>query len=137
MNRLTEKFDNEILHYDMKNECGVNNLFEYIVNATNKLGKLEDIEEELGLPLTVYVYLTQKYFKEQRIYIENIYDDEKEKELTKQVNGRKQRYIIDIDFVKKIVFIQGSEKWARAKFKDYGKTWALTKKELEFICKKD
>ena len=100
-------------------------------SCEQKLGQLEDIEDELGLPLNVYVYLTQKYFKDEEIYIENIYDDEEERKLTKQVNGREQRYIVDIDFVKRKVIIQGTEKWTTAKFKDYGKIWALTKEELK------
>ena len=90
-----------------------------------------ELEQELGLPLKVWVYLIKKEFiEEERIYVENSIDNENEKQLTKKVNGRPQRFILGIDFEEKFIQLQGTEEWCEMPFKDYGKTWALTKEEL-------
>ena len=57
MNRLTEK---DILTNDYTYSCSINR-FEYgkgKQEILNKLGKLEDLEEQLGCPLDVYVKAT-------------------------------------------------------------------------------
>lgn len=50
MNRLTKKFNGEYYRNDA-NTIVFNNETDY--NAIQKLGKLEDVEEELGCPLEV------------------------------------------------------------------------------------
>ena len=93
------------------------------------------IEEELGLPLKVWVYLAKKELNKDfsKVYIENTIDDERQRQRFMSVNGRPQRHIICIDFDKKLFQLQGtSNEWCnKVPFSDYGKTIALTKEELE------
>ena len=88
-----------------------------INNITNKLGKLEDIEEELGIPLEVLfnalkdgIYRFYEEFEDEPPYI----------------------YYTEIDVVcceeDKWLFVCGNDIYY---LKDYGKTWALTREELE------
>lgn len=85
-----------------------------ITNITNKLGKLEDIEEELGIPLEVLFKAlkdgiwTNEYEKRdgRKIWLRN-YDNK----LILEVSNR---FCFDVYYPE-----------------DYGKTWALTKEELE------
>ena len=46
MERLTEKVNDKNCHYDIKKGC--------LCNSFNKLGQLEDIEEELGIGLITF-----------------------------------------------------------------------------------
>ena len=97
-----------------------------------KLWELENLEEELCLPLKVWAYLIKKFFMtDERIYIENIFDNEKERKVIKEINGREQRFILDIDFDNKYIDIQGFEDWTKQPFKNYGKTWTLPKEDFE------
>jgi hypothetical protein len=111
-------------------------------NKLYKLGQLEDLEEKLGLPLDVWVYLMKYKLSTLRsyacdtpypddIYIENTFDDEEQRERFMKVNGRPQRFILGIDFEKKVVNVQGLEEWTKhVPFSEYGKTWTLTKDAL-------
>ena len=130
MNRLTYKLDEPIktkyLNYEYKR------IPDYDINRGNygrisddmifnKLGKLEDIEEELGIDLIKAI------------------------ELCKQVNIKKVVYTKDewgyypIKFIDELdieLFSHRLYKNARGiclslDLYDYGKTWALTKEELE------
>lgn len=118
MNRLTkllvdESFNSMEMRYKTKNNK----------MAINKLGQLEDIEEELGIDLiTLFKALNygiwcwndkghEEYFFEKPLALtkfvtENKYD-EKETETYR---------LVGVDYYE---------------LKDYGKTWALTKEELE------
>ena len=80
----------------------------------NKLGELEDVEEELGISLIVLF----KALKQQKVYTkyENIID------LCDNVE-----YMFLDDF---IYFYWDSGKHLVFEIKEYGKTWALTKEEL-------
>lgn len=85
------------------------NLYKNIDGARYKLGQLEDIEEELGIDLiTLFKALKNGFYAEHR-YIQ-------------------QCYICFIDGEWAIVNLKNDEWWL---LKDYGKTWALTKEELE------
>ena len=127
MSRLTKKSNSTIkaIEYqliDEKENLDANEgIKKFPVLATNKLGVLEDIEEELGIDLIKAV------------------------ELCKQVNIKKVVYTKDewgfypIKFIDELdieLFSHRLYKNARGiclslDLYDYGKTWALTKEELE------
>lgn len=87
----------------------INGEFHNIGEHVNKLGQLEDIEEELGIDLiTLFKALKNGFYAEHR-YIQ-------------------QCYICFIDDEWAIVNLKNDEWWL---LKDYGKTWALTREELE------
>ena len=92
--------------------------------VANKLGQLEDLEQELGIDLFTYVKLTTTT----KLYFHNIpYDDE-----------IKEGYLININaFItnpKIYCLLLQDKKKNRYMFslKDYKKTWALTKEELYY-----
>ena len=118
MNRLTEK--NSIIPRDMMNA-------EYA-----KLADLEDIEEELGIDLiTLFKALNKGFYIKYNDKIVHIFPD---KHITvnfwyKTINVFiPPKFFIDCkkgtDYLSEEI---DEEYW----FKDYGKTWALTKEELE------
>ena len=107
--RLTEKFSNT---------CG--GCYEPITNdreVCDKLGQLEDIEEELGIDLiTLFKALKNGAYVKMYDYIsfQKVGIDENAQLRTfsfSQIDGIQLNYFLD--------------------FKDYGKTWALTREELE------
>ena len=119
MNRLTKK-----------NDIGYFPIFEHetkgkYYDLVHKLGVLEDIEEELGMELKVYhklmsmLYCGKKY--PNILYV-------KDKDTIVQVG------ILEIDYCKKkIIFYKDksyNEDYVYA-FIQYGKTFALTREELE------
>ena len=114
MNRLTEKIKEGF--YITPN-----------INSTDdlkyKLGELEDIEEELGIDLKVYHKLMNMLYcgEPNILYI-------KDKDKIVQVG------ILEIDYCKKkIIFYKDksyNEDYVYG-FIQYGKTWALTREELE------
>lgn len=79
----------------------------------NKLADLEDIEEELGIDLITLVKASKS-----KVFVKftNSFHDLKDFNLDIENKRFIQKYI-NWDF--------------ELKFKDYGKTWALTKEELE------
>ena len=121
MNRLTRKIKG---YYSVDLRTCLPMEYEQIENSNacvDKLGKLEDIEEEIGMDLIKAV------------------------ELCKQVNSKKVVYTKDewgyypIKFIDELdieLFSHRLYKNARGiclslDLYDYGKTWALTKEELE------
>lgn len=104
MNRLTKR--NKIIdkncHYDSNH---------YYFEIINKLGQLEDIEEELGIDLITLF----KALKDGLYYRDEDY------------GIIKNRCTVGID----TQFIFEEETNLILKIKDYGKTWSLAKKELE------
>lgn len=87
--------------------------------AMDKLSKLEDVEEELGIDLiTLFKALKNGfYFKYKNTIISsNDY-------LFQIRTNIKDNWIFDI--------ISDNLSLLSIKFKDYGKTWALTREELE------
>ena len=127
MNRLTKKSNSvlEAIEYqliDEKENLDANEGIKKIpVLATNKLGRLEDIEEELGIDLIKAV------------------------ELCKQVNSKKVVYIkdkwgtypikildyLDVELFNHRLYKNVGGVYVSLDLYDYGKTWALTKEELE------
>lgn len=91
-----------------------------IDRVANKLGKLEDIEEELGIPLEVL-------FKALKDGIYRLYEEFEDE----------PPYIYYLDPI--IMYDEWRECWifyddSKCQvycLKDYGKTWALTREELE------
>lgn len=134
MNRLTKKSNSTLkaIEYqliDEKENLDANEGIKKIpVLATNKLGVLEDIEEELGIDLITL-------FKALKDGINVYYEDE---ERYKFHNNLRLEYHKTLGWG--LVYIYGcncrddmSMKLDKEfyELKDYGKTWALTKEELE------
>lgn len=92
-----------------------------------KLGQLEDIEEELGINLIILFYALKK-----GIYVRLL-------DYTKPTFKKIMIEQYHIDIKKKYIDIRrdrlygsfGNTGGHLYRFKDYGKTWALTKGELE------
>ena len=120
MNRLTKKAQfvrNLITGKEIK----------YISNESDqmcvdKLGTLEDIEEELGIDLITLFNIDKQLNTKKEIWFK--IEDEIEENLRFD-----SYYIIDLKH-KAFVKIE-YEPLDYLYFKDYGKTWALTKEELE------
>ena len=121
MNRLTKKAQfvrNLITGKEIK----------YISNESDqmcvdKLGALEDIEEELGIDLITLFNIDKQLNTKKEIW----FKIEDEIDASYRYDG--DYYIIDLKhkaFVKVVC-----EPIDYFYFKDYGKTWALTKEELE------
>ena len=129
MSRFTKK-SNSILKeieyqlIDEKENLSANEGIKKIpVLATNKLGKLEDIEEELGIDLITLFNIDKQLNTKKEIW----FKIEDEIDASYRYDG--DYYIIDLKhkaFVKMVC-----EPIDYFYFKDYGKTWALTKEELE------
>lgn len=112
MSRLTEK--NLVEGWDNEYHVTPSLLSPNGMKAIDKLGMLEDVEDELGIELTTL-------FKalDNGIYLSPW--------------GHK---LVDFDFSNKALFYEYEryeDYYERQYFylKDYGKTWALTKEELE------
>ena len=132
MSRFTKK-SNSILKeieyqlIDEKENLSANEGIKKIqVLGTNKLGKLEDIEEELGIDLiTLFKALRNGIWTNQ----EQCYGDEKQG----KIRFFQVRLLLEENAVGCIhnSMWKGEEVIRTLYFKDYGKTWALTKEELE------
>ena len=116
MKRLTERFDVITAIDKNGNEThskGIQIKDKQITLAYEKLFQLEDVEEELGIELvTLFKALKQKW-----AYC--IYD------------GKICPMLVCIEYYKDSGFAISSVFGHTYKIKDYGKTWALTKEELE------
>ena len=106
MERLTERDEDGYIH--KIGECS-------LVDCYNKLGRLENIEDELGIPLEVL-------FKALK---EGIYYDHKHR----NPESISFRFCCNDLIVEYTCF--GCTDYDYLEIKDYGKTWALTKEELE------
>ena len=119
MNRLTRKIKG---YYSVDLRTCLPMEYEQIENSNacvDKLGKLEDIEEELGIGLiTLFKALKKGVYVKFDSYFGNIGE-------------------LDIKIVKDNAtgICYRNKKWylqeEETLVKDYGKTWALTKEELE------
>ena len=132
MNRLTKKSNSvlEAIEYqliDEKENLDANEGIKKIpVLATNKLGRLEDIEEELGIDvITLFKALKDGIWTNQ----EQWYGDEKQG----KIRFFQVRLLLEENAIGCIYnsMWKGEEVIRTLYFKDYGKTWALTKEELE------
>ena len=87
----------------------------------NKLGKLEDIEEELGIPLEVLFKALKNGIKV------NGYDDELEVDTILDFEPDE----LVLDYGIKAITTGRDYIEHDFEFEEYGKRWALTKEELE------
>ena len=127
MSRFTKK-SNSILKeieyqlIDEKENLSANEGIKKIpVVATNKLGRLEDIEEELGINLIKAVELCKQVNNKKVVY-------------TKERWGIDTIKIIDeldIELFNHRLYKNFGGVYVSLDLYDYGKTWALTKEELE------
>lgn len=95
----------------------------YLKNA--KLGQLENIEEELGIDLITFVKLN----KTSEIYSE----EEEDFVYFTWIDIENKCLVYEDDFDE----MSGRYLHTYYHFKDYGKTWALTKEELKKHGKKE
>ena len=131
MNRLTYRTDNG-------EYTGMTNSIE-IRTALEKLSKLEDIEEELGIDLITLF----KALKQEEVYIREGFCQEVWGQW--EINKTLPIYLYYVgdneaydDFINKEWVLTFTE-WEKGfdyhemlvRLKDYGKTWALNKEELE------
>lgn len=86
-----------------------------LIRANQKLGKLEDIEQELGIALDMLFKALKK-----GIIINN-------NGILRNLSGIVLRYNSYFE----CYFFEYGCGTAKVKLKDYGKTWALTREELE------
>ena len=107
----------------LEGEFFENNTLAIDGKAIDKLGQLEDIEDELGISLETYVRLHQDGF------YGICEDDDHEKPYIYQFDNRCFNIFADDKTI--VVYFEGSnEEYRTYRIKDYGKTWALTKEEL-------
>ena len=134
MSRLTRKIKG---YYSVDLRTCLPMEYEQIENSNacvDKLGKLEDIEEELGIDLiTLFKIIKQKY-----VYT-NSFNKRVEQFVLTKIDGIEKDYLernyLKLDFQEVEYDENGNEidsivHWI-PDTKDYGKTWALTKEELE------
>ena len=119
MERLTKDNDTQ---YDLIGNYN-SNIEEFTNNhklrnsVLNKLGQLEDIEEELGIDLiTLFKALKQGFYVKTKDINEGL------------ISLVKAKDIRSIDIVMRNI---GFVSTKVVLFEDYGKTWALTREELE------
>lgn len=145
MKRLTQKilYDGEEYYGSVGVPC--NNL-DYLGSVYNKLGQLEDIEEGIGVDLQTFL----KVLKNKKIYVSDSYCTEsgedygvydyieiEDVEYTEMSQEELMKAEYFKDYANCWVFIfRCYESYCDSytclvKLKDYGKTWALTKEELE------
>ena len=113
--RLTEKKENGKYDYatDKNGYC-----FLQEGQLVNKLGQLEDIEEELGIDLLTYF----KIKSAKSVYVKELGKD------CSEMLVRPSKDSIDVCYKG---FVNIPECDSCLQLKDYGKTWALTREELE------
>lgn len=114
MNRLTEKYDD-----------GSYGISKCTCEVEKKLGQLEDIEEELGIELVV---LFKALYE--GVYVINVYENIIFVEPILSFNKEKSTNLYVLDGITSFPPNKLCESYFYY-FKDYGKTWALTKEELK------
>ena len=126
--RLTKKFElakNGYYYYSTQKN-------EYTSPLVDKLGQLEDIEDELGIDLITLF----KALKQETLFIKTDFDI---RETIKNGEGWGMKHL-SFEDNEMVIFAQilypnniTHKEWVtplRLKLCDYGKTWALTKEEL-------
>lgn len=86
-----------------------------------KLQDLEDIEEELGIDLILSVNICKKVNNQKYVYVKESYGVSKLIILDK----------LDVELFNHRLYANSDGIWTSLNLKDYGKTWALTREELE------
>ena len=92
-----------------------------------KLGQLEDVEDELGIDLLTLFNkaIVEVWYKKEIIEYDNGGNWYNELDRNVVIHNS---IVSRLDFQYKSVYIKGAKQWFS--IKDYGKTWALTKEEL-------
>lgn len=117
MKRLTRKVDKE-WHYEIDYHTidGYHTALGDL-KFVNKLGQLEDMEEELGIDLITYI----KAIRQQKVWV--LY------------NGKLLQpdlvWWTSHTFNKLCLWFINDDRPINVSYEDYGKTWALTREELE------
>ena len=88
--------------------------------AINKLGKLEDIEDGLGIELIVL-------FKTKTVWCKTLIENKQTKERSYQII---ERNLWGVNLEYKEIMVGSQYSFSSHKIQDYGKTWAFTKEEL-------
>ena len=121
MNRLTDKEGIDIKSYTdgivTKNHIKIINEDEVI----KKLHQIEDIEKEFGIDLILSVNICKKANSQKYVYMRESYGVSKLKFLDD----------LDVELFNHRLYVNSRGMWTSLDLKDYGKTWALTRKELE------
>ena len=112
MKRLTERRNG--LYYDIE-ECVVS-------NCSQKLGRYEDIEEELGIDLLTLLKIWEAVITKDYFWVK--YNNELDKTDDIEIGDDENGLLF-------IYFYWSNGKHLVLYLKDYGKTYALTKRELE------
>lgn len=119
MNRLTKDLHNQYNDYWYRED--LDQVFDKEQIVLTKLGQYEDIEEELGIDLiTLFKALKNGFWsidEKKHIY----------KMKPTKGNGGAMSFYASYD----CIIIENAYDEQYFLLKDYGKTWALTKKELE------
>ncbi len=105
----------------------------YLYSIVDKLGQIEDIEDEIGIDLITLF----KALKQETLFIKTDFDVRK---TIKNGEGWGMKHL-SFEDGELVIFAQilypndiTHKEWLtplRLKLKDYGKTWALTREELE------
>ena len=88
------------------------------------VGKYEDIEDELGVSLATLIKIFKASCSGQTVFVKYDSDGDYERVIYKVCLSDDYNGVI-------LKTIKGGALLSDYKFKDYGKTWALTKEELE------
>ncbi len=95
------------------------------INSTDdlkyKLGKLEDIEEELGIDLIKAVELCKQVISKKVVYVKEEYG----------IYTLKITEELDFELFNHRLYSNAHGIYVSLDLYDYGKTWALTREELE------
>ena len=123
--RLTKKYkedyfvnneNKELTRLDIENDHNSSQIIR------NKLGQLEDIEDELGIDLiTLFKALKNGIYFKHKIQRDDIILHTKIDFFCLSIKALVNKYTDELD----------DYHFTNYFFKDYGKTWALTKEELE------
>ena len=120
MNRLTIKVSENPIAYQCRKPADKFDGTE-LIRTNRKLGKLEDIEEELGIPLEVLFKALKNGIKVKG------YDDELEVDTILDFEPDE----LVLDYGLKAITTGRDYIEHDFEFEEYGKRWALTKEELE------
>ena len=125
MNRLTEKNEFGYILHIKSADNSLENEIAIIGNPVDKLGQLEDIEEELGIDLiTLFEALKNK------VYSKHPETGEVSRIILTELYYCTRKWNIGCVSMKFNKQENSCDSWD-CNPKDYGKTWALTKEELE------
>ena len=119
-NSILKKIEYQLI--DEKENLSANEGIKKIpVLATNKLGRLEDIEEELDIDLIKAIELCKQVNSKKVIYIKDEWGTYPIKFLDE----------LDIELFSHKLYKSARGMYVSLDLYEYGKTWALTKEELE------